>query len=291
MNNAHERIADIMEICADQVAAEWQNAATSACWITSGTDSTVNSAVTQIATWLRGGQDHTLAGALRLPPWGNGAETAPSAPGLVMPLRRAVAHAAGESKDLHMALDDMAERILLALARDARRRESRLRQMADHDALTGVLTRRAILAELEIEAARARRFNRPLSVLYLDMDGLKSINDRNGHSAGDHALLAVTSLIRANTRLTDRLGRLGGDEFLLVMPDTDGAQAQAVSNKLKRIASESMSTKFSTGAAGPPAVMPDADALVTAADEALARSRQKNQCTAATHHTEADLLG
>lgn len=88
---------------------------------------------------------------------------------------------------------------------------------ADHDVLTPSLNRRGFVAALRSAMAFCQRHEVPAVLLYLDLDGFKSINDRLGHAAGDAALVHVAQLIRTNLRESDALGRLGGDEFGLLM--------------------------------------------------------------------------
>ncbi|KAF7597868.1 MAG: hypothetical protein CGU29_16360 [Candidatus Dactylopiibacterium carminicum] len=96
----------------------------------------------------------------------------------------------------------------------------KLSQLASHDELTGCANRRALLERGEAEALRARRHKRPLSVLVFDVDDFKDINDQHGHQAGDEALRHIASVLRYRLRGSDMLGRYGGDEFVVVMPET-----------------------------------------------------------------------
>ncbi|WP_293824353.1 GGDEF domain-containing protein [uncultured Brevundimonas sp.] len=88
---------------------------------------------------------------------------------------------------------------------------------ADHDVLTPALNRRGFMAALQRTMAYCQRHGVPAVLLYLDMDGFKSVNDRLGHAAGDAALVAVARLFLANLRESDAVGRMGGDEFALLM--------------------------------------------------------------------------
>ncbi len=108
----------------------------------------------------------------------------------------------------------------------------RLKQLADHDPLTPTLNRRAFLAELKREMAYCRRYETTASVLYLDLDGFKSVNDRFGHLAGDAALGRVAEILIANLRESDVVARLGGDEFAVLLRQADGEAARAKADAL-----------------------------------------------------------
>jgi len=110
----------------------------------------------------------------------------------------------------------------------------RLRDSARRDPLTGLLNRRAFDGEFAREFSRARRFRSPLSVIALDIDHFKSINDRFGHAGGDKALATVGELLRSEIRQMDVAVRVGGDEFALLLPETDRLGAVALAEKLRR---------------------------------------------------------
>ena len=113
-----------------------------------------------------------------------------------------------------------------------------LRKSALTDALTGIFNRRAIVRESEREIALARRASRPISVIAIDVDHFKSINDRHGHNGGDMALRAVADLLRTGLRRTDLIARLGGEEFAVVLPETNIRGAVHIAEKLRdRLAS------------------------------------------------------
>jgi len=113
----------------------------------------------------------------------------------------------------------------------------RLKAQAEHDAtidpLTGLGNRRGGQRALEQMAARAYRSGSPLGVVTFDLDHFKSINDRHGHEAGDRVLAAVGEYVGDALRLGDVAARVGGDEFLLLLPDTDAAGAIAVAEKVR----------------------------------------------------------
>ena len=109
----------------------------------------------------------------------------------------------------------------------------RLESLIFEDSLTGLANRRYILTQLASQVSGARRHGRPLSVAIVDIDHFKPVNDRHGHQAGDKVLVAVARAHAEHLRAEDFLGRLGGEEFLVVLPDTDAAAAARVTDKLR----------------------------------------------------------
>ncbi len=99
--------------------------------------------------------------------------------------------------------------------------------LADRDALTPLLNRRGFLRELGRVRTFAQRYGSPASLVYFDLDGFKAINDRLGHAAGDAALLVVAERLMAHVRESDIVGRMGGDEFALILVQADQATAEA----------------------------------------------------------------
>ncbi len=107
--------------------------------------------------------------------------------------------------------------------------------LAHTDALTGLANRRQLIDMLEREFVRARRYHRPLGLIYLDLDGFKAINDQFGHMYGDDLLRNVGKNLKAVLRGTDLLARIGGDEFAALLPETPPAGVENVANKLHRV--------------------------------------------------------
>jgi diguanylate cyclase (GGDEF)-like protein len=109
---------------------------------------------------------------------------------------------------------------------------SELKRASRHDPLTGLLNRRAIDEALAAEVQRARRLGAPFSVLMLDVDHFKPINDTHGHAAGDRALQHLATLLSSQMRDIDRVGRYGGEEFVVLLPGTPQEQAHGLAQRL-----------------------------------------------------------
>jgi diguanylate cyclase (GGDEF)-like protein len=139
------------------------------------------------------------------------------------------------------------------------------------DPLTGTLNRRGFQERAAAEIARAARLDEPVSVVLVDLDGFKRVNDEHGHGAGDALLCWVADTLRAGLRPSDAAGRLGGDEFALLLPGIDADAAAEVAERLR--GELSVRTMASFGVAG--SVSPhDSDALIVAADVALYRDKK-----------------
>jgi diguanylate cyclase (GGDEF)-like protein len=158
------------------------------------------------------------------------------------------------------------------------RSQSALRELAQTDPLTGLANLRAFRTRLAEEVKRARRYRTPLTCVMADMDQLKPVNDELGHSAGDRAIAAVAAVIRGELRETDFGARYGGDEFVLLLPHTNGDDgrhlAERVCARLRETALEISGHRVPIGASFGVACLdhdaPDAaEALVRAADTAL----------------------
>jgi len=109
---------------------------------------------------------------------------------------------------------------------------SALQQLADTDELTGIPNLRGFTVLARREMARAARYERPLSILFLDIDRFKSINDRFGHAAGDRALKMVVEQMRRQMRKGDVMARIGGDEFVMLLPESQAAEAAIVAERI-----------------------------------------------------------
>ncbi len=127
------------------------------------------------------------------------------------------------------------ERLFILHALDISERkgfEVQLQHLADRDVLTGLFSRRRFQEELEREVTRASRSHHPGSLLLIDLDGFKQVNDTFGHAAGDELLVRISDALRSCLRESDILGRMGGDEFALILPDSDAAGGRFVARKL-----------------------------------------------------------
>ena len=119
---------------------------------------------------------------------------------------------------------------LLVALREVLVRES---QHARIDHLTGAANGRAFYEAAENQISRLGRYGRPFSILYIDADNLKRLNDEHGHSVGDEALKATVSSLKTRLRTGDTVGRLGGDEFAVLLAEADALAAEVASNRLQ----------------------------------------------------------
>jgi diguanylate cyclase (GGDEF)-like protein/PAS domain S-box-containing protein len=118
---------------------------------------------------------------------------------------------------------------------ERRKLEAQLAQLAIRDELTGAFNRRHFLSQAPTEIQRALRFHHPLSFMFIDLDHFKSINDTYGHPAGDEVLKTFTKLCRQTLRPTDLFCRYGGDEFVVMLPETGAEQAAKVAHRLSQM--------------------------------------------------------
>lgn len=137
----------------------------------------------------------------------------------------------GFSVSLEKQVADKTESLRLALD-EAQRANEMIAHMADHDSLTNLLNRTRLQRTLHEWISHAKRYQRPLALLFLDLDQLKWVNDHYGHHAGDQYLSEVAELLAVTLRDTDVIGRWGGDEFIVVLPEAAMADAQHVANKI-----------------------------------------------------------
>jgi two-component system, cell cycle response regulator len=157
------------------------------------------------------------------------------------------------------------------LERHERKLKHQLAAQATIDALTGCWNRRAFHDRLRQEIQRAVRHHRPLSVAMIDVDRFKAVNDQHGHLVGDELLAWVGHALRELARTTDIVGRIGGDEFIVLMPDTNPAAAvnQAIRLRHALPGSAPVPVTLSVGIAGLDRNEPTAEGLLRAADSSL----------------------
>jgi diguanylate cyclase (GGDEF)-like protein len=169
----------------------------------------------------------------------------------------------------------------------AERTESQLRYLADHDSLTGLLDRRRFRAELDQYVSFSARYGGQGAVMIIDIDGLKAVNDAHGHHSGDNLIRLIAAIMRERVRTTDIVARLSGDEFAVLMPQTDTAGALQLGEDLRAQVAESAtpvpdaeSATISVGVTmfGSESDV-SAEAVLLAADQAMyqAKSDGRNQ--------------
>lgn len=162
-------------------------------------------------------------------------------------------------------------------------RLSAYRALALHDPLTGLANRRSFTDRLAEECARTRRrADYTFSVILVDLDDFKTINDTLGHAEGDRVLVAVARFLERNTRIVDVCCRIGGDEFAVILPDTDEQGRCAVVDRLHHAVRPAIDGKterigMSVGVATCPPEIPDAERVVAAADEAMYRDKERRK--------------
>jgi diguanylate cyclase (GGDEF)-like protein len=168
----------------------------------------------------------------------------------------------------------------LVLAREA------MRHAASHDALTGLLNRAEVLRLLESELARAKRDPKPVAVVMADIDHFKNVNDLHGHLVGDHVLTEVAGRLKSKLRVYDGVGRIGGEEFLLILPGCDLEAAMMRADELRLFIADSdvaasgttLAITLSMGVAiAKPAADSKIEALLERADAALYEAKRKGR--------------
>lgn len=176
------------------------------------------------------------------------------------------------------------ERILM-LEDSLRQTRDQLEHQALHDNLTGLMNRRAIYKYIQLELEKARRAPAPFSIIFLDIDDFKKVNDRFGHMTGDTLLKALADVLRSRCRPYDGLGRWAGDEFIVALPNTTSENAVKVANRILDSAQQvqvvpsgaedfrfGISAGIATVASIPAADML-LEQLIQCADEALYRAK------------------
>lgn len=180
----------------------------------------------------------------------------------------------------YMGVTSVTTLMLAAVVNERREVEEKLRHQSVSDPLTGIGNYRHLIDRLHTEIERSQRTGRPFAVLFLDLNGLKAINDRFGHLAGNQALCRVARVMGAASRTIDTPTRFGGDEFALVLPETDEEAAGQVGRRIAELLDNDVERpvlSVSQGVAVYPADGPTAETLLGAADRSLydARARER----------------
>jgi diguanylate cyclase (GGDEF)-like protein len=193
-------------------------------------------------------------------------------------------------------LDPALEAVLGKLARkdrvvienalhEAERTEAQLRYLADHDPLTDLLNRRSFRAKLDRNVAFTARYGGQGAVMIIDIDGLKEVNDRLGHQPGDNLIRRVSGILRQRVRETDIVARLSGDEFAVLMPQTDTAGALQLGEDLRAQVAEGFPAGSELGVATISVGITmfggkggaGAEAVLVAADQAMYRAKEEGR--------------
>jgi len=179
----------------------------------------------------------------------------------------------------------------------ADQRATDLETLAAVDFLTGVYNRRQFETLARAELARCQRYMRPLSVVMLDIDHFKAVNDRFGHAAGDRVLKSVADLCRAAKRDSDIIARLGGEEFAIMLPETTEAATVQFAERLRHLIvdcaltanGEAIPVTISVGIAGASIRTSGIEALMRDADQALYEAKRsgRNRIVVARHNDPA----
>jgi diguanylate cyclase (GGDEF)-like protein len=177
----------------------------------------------------------------------------------------------------------------------AERTESELRFLAEHDSLTGLLNRRRFRTELDQYVSFTARYGGRGAVMVIDIDGLKDVNDRLGHPAGDRLIRRVSEILRERVRATDIVARLSGDEFAVLMPQTDTAGALQLGEDLRAQVAEGF---LSSAEIGPGTISvgiamfggagTGSEAVLIAADQALYRAKEEGRNRIMLFHTPGE---
>jgi len=169
-----------------------------------------------------------------------------------------------------------------------------IRELAVRDALTGLFNRRELHRFLDYELVKSRRYNHPFSILMIDIDNFKEINDRFGHRIGDEVLQQVAQVLLKHTRGCDLPARYGGDEFIIVLPETPASQAWFGAERLRKEVEklsiqatnrpDNLAIRISTGIAEFPGDTDSGEILIDLADQALYEAKRLGCNQTVSHH-------
>ena len=162
------------------------------------------------------------------------------APGNMKPFSQLLQEANEELSRLNLSYEQLAMELKQAkeraekLAHELKGANEQLRELALRDGLTGLYNHRHFLAVLDKEVERATRYKRPFSLILFDLDHFKQVNDTHGHVRGDIVLKAISALVQKKVRLSDVVARYGGEEYVVVLPETDIQGAVKLAERLRR---------------------------------------------------------
>ncbi|HEX3735764.1 MAG TPA: EAL domain-containing protein [Solirubrobacterales bacterium] len=182
-----------------------------------------------------------------------------------------------------LALED--RKIVQEALKRAEKTESELRYLADHDSLTGLLNRRRFRAELDQYVSFSARYGGQGAVMIIDIDGLKVVNDRLGHQPGDNLIRRIAGILRERVRETDIVARLSGDEFAVLVPQSDSAGALQLGEELRAQVAESFPPSADAGTATISVGIAmfggkrdaSSEAILVAADQAMYRAKEEGR--------------
>jgi diguanylate cyclase (GGDEF)-like protein/PAS domain S-box-containing protein len=164
--------------------------------------------------------------------------------------------------------------------------EQELERMAAHDPLTGLYNRRELEQHFQSELARAVRYDRPVGLLWLDVDHFKAVNDRHGHLAGDEVLCQLSHLLQSSVRTVDYVARYGGEELVIIMPEVEVDEALEMAERLRNLvelsqiplaSGKQVGVTVSIGVASFPMHGQEASLLFSKADEAMYQAKKNGR--------------
>jgi len=172
--------------------------------------------------------------------------------------------------------------VVISMASKLRQAYDREKRLARTDGLTGLMNRRAFYASIEVEIARRIRNFQPFSLLYLDCDNFKQVNDTLGYNAGDQLLRLLADTLKESVRHGDVVARLGGDEFAIFFPDTNPADIASIMPHLKAALKSAMQRGFpdatlSMGVAIFASIPPNLDEVIMRADQLMYRVKDSGK--------------
>lgn len=170
----------------------------------------------------------------------------------------------------------------IRLVHDLDRAEERLKTLAREDPLTDTFNRRHFIEVARVEWSRAQRYELPLSLIVIDVDYFKTINDSYGHAVGDEVLVNLAGILHTSLRSSDILARYGGEEFVVLLPETKPQEAIRVAERIRRSVEKAPQDVFagatiSAGVSAATAEMEDLDELLRHADEALYSAKESGR--------------